>query len=75
MNVQDLRAWIDSLTDDIVFRYKGVIGSICPFNRSDISLCYGDYEISVKSVDDAMTTPFVDGYSISEICDDIEVNA
>lgn len=75
MNAQDLREWINSLTDDIVFRYKGAIGSICPFSRNDISLCYGDHEISVKSIDEAMTTPFVNGHSISEICDDIEINA
>lgn len=75
MNAQYLREWINSLTDDIVFCYKGVVGSICPFSRNDISLCYGDHEISVKSIDEAMTTPFVNGRSISDICDDIEINA
>lgn len=71
MNAQDLRDWIDSLTDDIEFQYKGLWGSICPFNRSNISLCYNEYEITVDSVDKAMSTPFIDGKSLNEISTEI----
>ena len=40
MSVKALRALIDSLTQDIDFSYHGVTGSICPFSRQDIALCY-----------------------------------
>lgn len=30
MKSEDLRDWIDSLTQDITFEYLGVNGSICP---------------------------------------------
>lgn len=51
MKSEDLRDWIDSLTQDITFEYLGVNGSICPFSRSDISLCYGEKEQSFDSID------------------------
>ena len=41
MTAPELRAWIDSLTQDIDFAYHGKFGSICPFHREDIALCYG----------------------------------
>lgn len=31
MTAPELRAWIDSLTQDIDFAYRGKFGSICPF--------------------------------------------
>ncbi len=40
MTATELRAWIDSLTQDIDFSYRGRYGSICPFHREDIALCY-----------------------------------
>lgn len=73
MNDQSLRDWIDSLTADIEFKYNGVWGSICPFNRSNISLCYGDYEITVHSIDEAMNTPFIDGKTLSQISEQLEI--
>ena len=72
MNAQDLRELIDSLTDDIEFEYQLRRGSVCPFNRANISLCYDGEEVTVHSVDDAMKTPFVAGYSLEEICDKLE---
>ena len=70
MNAQELRDWIDSLTDDIEFQYKGVWGSICPFSRENISVSYGDEERTFNSVDEVMDTPFVDGKSMKDICDE-----
>lgn len=34
MKSEDLRDWIDSLTQDIAFEYLGVNGSICPLSLS-----------------------------------------
>ena len=73
MNAQELRDWIDSLTDDIEFQYKGVWGSICPFSRENISVSYGDEERTFSSVDEVMNTPFVDGKPMKDICDKFEI--
>ena len=70
MSAQELRDWIDSLTDDIEFQYKGVWGSICPFSRENISVSYGDKERTFSSVDELMDTPFVDGKPMKDICDE-----
>ena len=45
MTAPELRAWIDSLTQDIDFAYHGKFGSICPFHREDIALCYDGYAV------------------------------
>jgi hypothetical protein len=68
MKAHDLRDWIDSLTDDIEFQYLGVWGSICPFNRHNISVSYGDNERTFYSVDDVMNEPFILGKTIKDIC-------
>ena len=57
MTVAELRAWIDSLTQDIDFAYHGKFGSICPFHREDIALCYDGYAVDAHSVDEAMALP------------------
>ena len=54
MTAPELRAWIDSLTQDIDFAYHGKFGSICPFHREDIALCYDGYAVDAHSVDEAM---------------------
>ena len=73
MKAGDLRAWIDSLTQDIDFEYHGRTGSICPFSRSDISLAFDGCEVTVDSVDAAMAEPFVDGHSLSELCEELDL--
>ena len=74
MKAEELQAWIDSLTDDIEFQYKGVWGSICPFSRHDISISYGDKERTFPSVDDAMNIPFIDGKPLKDICTQLLFN-
>ena len=73
MKAQDLRAWIDSLTQDIDFSYRGVTGSICPFSRQDIALCYGGITADATSVDEAMSIPFIDGHSLNEIAEQLDI--
>lgn len=73
MNVRDLRNLIESLTDDIEFQYQGKWGSICPFNRQNISLCFDDKEITVHSVDDAMKEPFIEGHSLEELGTELNI--
>lgn len=71
MKAEDLRDWIDSLTQDIDFEYHGRSGAICPFNRNDISLVFDGEEISVHSVDEAMTEPFIGGHSLTELSEEL----
>ena len=73
MNASDLKNWIDSLTDDIEFVYRGVSGAICPFSRNNISVSYGNEEKTFDSVDAAMNTPFIDGKPLCLICQDFEL--
>ena len=70
MTKKELRDWIDSLSQDIDFEYKGLQGCICPFNRSKIALGFNGYEVLVHSVDAAMKEPFIDGHSLEELCED-----
>lgn len=73
MKPDDLRDWIDSLTDDIEFQYLGIWGSICPFNRHNISVSYGDDERTFHSIDDVMNEPFICGKPIKDICEAFEI--
>ena len=71
LKASDLKALIDSLTQDIEFEYRGKQGSICPFSRTDISLAYDGEEKTVDSVDAAMSEPFIEGRSLTEICEEL----
>ena len=73
MNPSDLKDWIDSLTDDIVFQYKGTFGSICPFNRQNISVSYGEDERTFNSIDDVLDSAFIDGKPLKDICQDFVI--
>lgn len=73
MKASDLRKWIDSLTQDIDFSYNGKNGSICPISRTNISLCYNGDTVDVQSVEAAMSTPFIDGKSLNDLCDKLDI--
>ena len=73
MTASDLRNWINSITQDIDFSYNGKNGSICPISRTNISLCYDGNTVDVQSVDAAMSTPFIDGKSLSDLCDKLDI--
>lgn len=73
MKASDLRKWIDSLTQDIDFSYNGKNGSICPISRTNISLCYDGDTVDVQSVEAAMSTPFIDGKSLNDLCDKLDI--
>ena len=73
MKASDLRDWIDSLTQDIDFSYDGKNGSICPISRTNISLCYDGNAVDVQSVDAAMSVPFINGRSLHDLCERLEL--
>ncbi len=72
MSRDALYEWIDSLTQDIDFQYNGRNGSICPFNRNNISLCFDGIETTVSTILEAMNTKFIDGKSLNDICEVLE---
>ncbi len=72
MKANELHDWIDSLTQDIVFQYHGVWGSICPFSRTNISVSYGGKEETYASIDAVLESTIVSGRQLKEICEQIE---
>lgn len=74
MTSKDIYELIDGLTQDIYLSYKGKHGVIVPISRSNIRLCFGGGKsIQVDSVEGAMKTPFIDGKSLDEIADELEI--
>lgn len=71
MKKEELREDIEVMLLDCEFSYKGVDGSICPFDRDNIAYKYGSIEGVAHSVDELMTTPFIGGETIDGICDRI----
>jgi len=63
-----------AFTDDITFEYKEKRGSICPFSLSDISLCFDEEEITISNIDEAMNTKFIDGFSLNEIAEKLDID-
>ena len=73
MKAKELRDWIDNLTDDIEFYYRGITGSICPFSRDNISLTYNGKTVDVKSVDEAMEAKVFDEQCLNEISEKLDI--
>jgi hypothetical protein len=73
MNAKELRNLIDSLAYDIEFDYRGVHGSICPINRNDIGLAYGEQTEDCNSIDEAMGSKLFDGKSLNEIATELDM--
>lgn len=73
MKRHDLMELISSLEQDVEFSYNGVFGTICPFSRDDISLTYNGKTVDVDSVEKAMSEPFIDGRSLSDLCEELEI--
>ena len=74
MNAEDLKKWIIDLTDDITFEYEGKRGAICPFSLTDISVGYDGEEFDYTSIDEAMNTKFINGFSLNEIADKLDID-
>lgn len=73
MNAEKLKKLILSLTQDIEFEYLGVQGCICPFQRDNISVAYGDMTKDYTDVDEMMNDPIFSGKSLTEVCGQIEL--
>ena len=70
MEIQELHDLISSFTKDIEFQYNGVNGLIMPLAQNEnITLCYGDDDVVLKTTDEVMQHPMFDGKSLNEICE------
>ncbi len=71
MNDKDLRELILSLTTDIEFEYQGKNGSICSFNRRNISITYDGQTVNCGNIDEVFDIPIFAGKSLREISADL----
>lgn len=60
------------------FEYKGKEGNIDPYyipelKKTKYLLFFDGSETTVDTIDEVMTTPFIDGKNINEICNEIVV--
>lgn len=78
MNTEQLKKALIELPDILEFEYKGQYGNIDHFwnleTETEHYLLYFDgEETTVHSAEDAMTTPFVDGHSLAEIAELLDI--
>lgn len=73
MKITDIKKHIEELLSDIEFSYSGSDGSICPINAHEIYLCFDGDSYTAASVDDAMNKKFIDGKSLLQIGDKLDI--
>ncbi len=71
MKPNELKNLILSLTQDIVFSYKGKYACINPWNDKKIEVGYGDDVKVYDNIDDVMNDKFYQGKSLIEIAESI----
>lgn len=71
MTSDNLKNQIDSLISHVLFDYNGKPCGVDPINHHHFDVWCGDKVFSSKSINEVMETPFFDGKSLEEICNDI----
>ena len=71
MTAASLRAIFEDHDDDYCFYYKGKQGSVCIFSDTFIGLSYDGETVQVHTLDEVMTTPFVNGKTLTELANEI----
>ena len=71
MTSDNLKNQIGLLISHVLFNYNGKLCGVDPIDRHHFDMWYGDKIFSAKSIDEVMATPFFDGKSLNEICNDI----
>ena len=74
MKKQELIKLINSFTTDIEFKYNSKFGAIIPLKMGEnITIGYGeDDDVVVKTAEEVMAYPFIDGKCLNEICEEID---
>lgn len=73
MKREELRESIGKMMLDVEFSYNGVDGSVCPISENEIGIMYDEQEDTVRSVDELMSTPFIDGKTLNEVCEELDI--
>ncbi len=74
MKPDDLKDLILSLTQDIVFEYKGKNACINPWNANKIEVGYGDDIKTYTDINDVMNDKFYCGKSLVEIAETLDID-
>jgi hypothetical protein len=69
----DIKARIDSLCTLFGFEYNGKVGNVDPYSHTEFLLYFDGAEQTVTSIEDVMNTPFIDGFTLSELADQITI--
>ena len=74
MKKQELIKLINSFTTDIEFKYNNKFGAIMPLKKGEnITIGYGDDDdVIVKTAEEAMSYPFIDGKCLNDICEFVD---
>ncbi|MFI3230353.1 MAG: hypothetical protein R3Y29_02235 [bacterium] len=56
-----------------MFEYKNKAGAICPFNRDNIVLSYGDVVVECDNIEAIFESKIFDEKSLNEMCDELEI--
>lgn len=73
MNIFELYEMIDSLAGDIEFDYEGIHGAVCPFNRTNIAISYGDEAQSHNCIEDVLNDRMFNGKCLKEIAEKLDI--
>lgn len=74
MSPKKLKELILSLTQDVVFEYKGKYACINPWNPKKIEVGYGDEVKAYTDIEDVMNDKFYDGKSLMEISEQLNID-
>jgi len=70
MKKQALHSLISSFVKDIEFQFDGKRGLIMPLAQDEnITLCYGDDVVVLKTTDEVMQYPMFNGRSLNDVCE------
>lgn len=73
MKAEKIKNRISEICSHFTFIYQGKDCGVDPFSHNHFDMWFGDTDKTVNNIDDVMNSPFFDGKSLSEICEDIEV--
>ncbi len=73
MTSQDLKDLILSLSQDVIFNFKGETACINPWNEHKFEVGYGDISKAYNDIDILMSDNIYSGMSLNEISEQIEL--
>ena len=73
MTATELKNILADHDDDYCFFWRGKQGSVCIFSDKFIGLSYDGFTTEVKTLEEAMTTAFIDGKTLTEIAEEIDL--